>query len=250
MKKIVILGDSISEGIGKKMINYEMFLKEDMKNYEFINLAHTGTTIEYANQIYNQIIEKNPKYAIIFYGNVDAQKRANIWGEKTNIKKYIPERYKHNGMLDPRPFYSKKWYRFLPDRIDNFIRFILKKIVIHFEGIIQLLPIEKFKKEYELLIKNLKNDNITPIIISTIYLDDKYFLYSNIEYEKYNSFLKKLSKEYNCTYIDLYNKLKNKISSCNDFKKLYSYDHFHPNIDGYKYISSVIEKEFSEEGNK
>ena len=249
-EKIVILGDSISEGIGKKMINYEMFLKNDMTNYEFLNLAHTGTTIEYANQIYNQIIEKKPQYAIIFYGNVDAQKRANIWGKKSNIKKYIPQRYQHNGMLDPRPFYSKKWYRFLPDRIDNFIRFVLKKIVIHYEGIIQLVPIERFKKEYEILIKSLKKDNIKPIIISTIYLDDKYFLDSNIEYEKYNSILENLSKEYNCKYIDLFNKLKNEISSNKDFKVLYSYDHFHPNIDGYKYIANIIEKEFYKERNK
>lgn len=241
-KKIVILGDSISEGIGKKMINYEMFLKEKFRNqYEFYNLAHTGTTIEYANKIYTQINHIKPELVIIFYGNVDAQIRANINGKKTKIIKFIPKRYQHNGMLDPRPFYSKKWYRFLPDRFDNFFRKILKTIVILCEGTTQWFPIEKFKEEYEKLIKHLIKDNIEPIIVSTTYLDDKKFLNSNLEYYKYNEILKKMAKKYGCKYIDLYNGLKYEVEN-NGFRFLYSYDNFHPNENGYKYIANLISR--------
>ena len=86
MKKdnIIIVGDSISEGIGQKKINYEIFLKKAMNKYNIINMARTGTTIKYGNTISEEIIKLNPKYVIIFYGNVDAQIRANIMEKKLN----------------------------------------------------------------------------------------------------------------------------------------------------------------------
>lgn len=244
--RYIILGDSISEGIGKKKINYEFFLNEKYNNgREFINFAKTGTTIKYANEIFEKILKEKPNYAIIFYGNVDAQIRANIWGNRFNINRFIPKRYKRNGMLDPRPFYSKKLYRIVPDRLDNILRYVLKKIVILFEGTIQWVPIDIFLKEYTELILNLKKNSIVPIIISTVYLDDNYFLNSNKEYQKYNSILRKISVEYNCIYIDLYTKLKEHVLKERGFKKLYSYDHFHPNLNGYKFISDVIYEEIN-----
>lgn len=238
-KKIVILGDSISEGIGKKKINYEMFLREQNNNYSYINLARTGTTIKYANEIYDKIKEVKPTYVIIFYGNVDAQIRANISGGTTKIINYIPRRYKHIGMLDPRPFYSRKWYKFILNKIDNKFRKIYKKLVIRFEGTAQWLKINEFEKEYINLINKLKSDNIIPIIVSTIYLDDKYFLNSNIEYKKYNKILYEFAKKNNYTYIDIFNNLRIQVENYG-FKKFYSYDHFHPNIEGYKFISNII----------
>ena len=239
---IVILGDSISAGIGKKMINYEMLLKEKIDKYRYINLAHTGTTIKYANDIYEKIKIEKPKYAIIFYGNVDAQIRANIFGGKTNIIKYIPKRYQHNGMLDPRPFYSKKWYKYIFHKIDNSFRKFYKNLVIKYEGTTQWVKIDEFEREYLILIDNLKRDGIIPIIISTVYLDDKYFLNTNEEYKKYNNILYKLAKDNKYTYIDIFNSLRTHVEKYG-YKKLYSHDHFHPNIEGYKYISDIISKQ-------
>ena len=253
MKKdnIIIVGDSISEGIGQKKINYEIFLKKAMNKYNIINMARTGTTIKYGNTISEEIIKLNPKYVIIFYGNVDAQIRANINGKKTKLINFIPNRYKKNGMLDPRPFYSKKWYRWIPDRLDNVVRFYIKKMVIHFEGTIQWVSIEEFEKEYTDFIIKLKENSIIPIIISTIFLDDDYFLNSNIEYEKYNNVLKKISQKNNCIYIDFYSSLKKYVNNKGVWD-LYSSDHFHPNEYGYKYLSYLISKKMKdiERGNK
>lgn len=242
--KCVVLGDSISEGIGKKKINYVNDLQKET-NYEFINLAKTGTTIVYANNLINEIINYGPDIAIIMYGSVDAQIRPNIDKNKYNIKKFIPNRYLQKGMLDERAFYSKKIYRIIPDKIDNFIRKILKKIVVLTQGTIQLVPINQFTNIYTNFIKTLKKKNIKPILISTVFIDDKYFLNSSIEYEKYNNVIKKIAAKEKCIFIDLYNELKNS-KEIHGWDMYFSKDHFHPNERGYKFIADNISKKCKE----
>ena len=63
--KIVLLGDSITQGIGKLKINY------------IHNLALTGTTVKYAMGLLEKIQEISPNIVIITYGTVDLQVRPN-----------------------------------------------------------------------------------------------------------------------------------------------------------------------------
>ena len=90
-------------------MNYCSSLKkqvEKLTNRECVitNLAITGKTILYANEILSKIRESQPDVILLFLGSVDAlvrPKQEGIWN-------LLPARYKLNGMLDPRPFYSKK----------------------------------------------------------------------------------------------------------------------------------------------
>lgn len=60
--KVTIIGDSISQGLGKKKINYCESLKNKIENLTGVicnleNLAVTGKTIIYANEIIEDIIK-------------------------------------------------------------------------------------------------------------------------------------------------------------------------------------------------
>lgn len=57
MKKVLLLGDSITEGIGSKKINYEDILKKRFRKYRIINYSLTGTTINYINSLLNNMSE-------------------------------------------------------------------------------------------------------------------------------------------------------------------------------------------------
>lgn len=237
--KFVFLGDSITEGIGSKKINYVTQLQESIgSEHRFINLAKTGTTIKYANTLTKIILEKEPDFIIVMYGSVDAQIRADLSKNRMGICDLIPKRYKIGGMLDPRAFYSHKWYRVIPDHIDNWIRKILKKVVLMTQGKVQWVDIDTFRSQYELFLQNLPK-NCSVILLSTVFIDDNYFLGSSIEYEKFNLAIMELSQKYNCKYVDLYNGLKESVS-LHGWEMYYSHDHFHPNIEGYRYISGRI----------
>lgn len=238
--KCIIMGDSISEGIGSKKTNYENpLLQYCPKLSKINNLAKTGTTIDYAKTIIQDVVNSQPDIVIIMYGSVDAQIRPNLKRNKFGICSLIPKRYKIGGMLDPRAFYSKKWYRLPLDRIDNVVRFILKRIVLMTQGKIQLINSFDFEQCYEYIVSHLTEKDIKVIAVSTMYIDDSYFLDSSFQYNKYNSIIEKIATKYGCTYVDLFN-LTKEMTTRYGWNKLYSHDHFHPNSFGYDLIAQTI----------
>ena len=118
--KVILLGDSITQGIGSRQINYEELLKEYLSERgvesNITNLALTGTTVEYALKQISKIQEINPDYIIIMYGSVDLQLRPNMETNKWGILSLTPKRYKNiKGMLNPRPFMSSRKSRYILD---------------------------------------------------------------------------------------------------------------------------------------
>jgi len=241
--KGVIIGDSISEGVGSQKINYVHDLEMMLSGvWEFDNLAKTGTTIIYGRSLLEELKAGCPDCVLIMYGSVDAQIRPNLSGNRWGITKMIPARYKIGGMLDPRSFYSTKWYRIIPDRIDNIVRKMLKQIVLRTEGVIQWVSLDQFREKYEYVVSDLINAGIRVLCVSTVYLDDEYFLNSNVEYSKYNKVIEEIAKKYGASYINLFDALREEVVE-NGWNELYSHDHFHPNINGYKFISEIFAKE-------
>ena len=238
-KKIIILGDSISQGIGSQKINYEKNLAKYLEyEYEIINLSYTGTTIKYALSLINKIKEHNADIVLVMYGNVDAQLRPNINGSRYGITRIIPKRYKKNGMLDPRPFNSKKWYRYIPDRVDNILRLFIRKIVVNTQGLVQWVNEDDFINMYQILIDNIKNDNNKILLVSTIMLDERYYPGCIEEYKKFNACIKELSIKNGCEYIDLFNYVKINLNKYN-WDDLFYKDHYHPNSKGYELIAKL-----------
>ncbi len=241
MMKCVVLGDSISEGIGSKKLNYVTELSVKLGNkYTFVNLGKTGSTIRYPISVLDAILEECADVVIIMYGSVDAQIRPNLDRNRFGLSKLVPARYKIGGMLSPRAFYSEKWYRFLPDKLDNLFRYILKEFVLLTQGSVQWVHLDEFKEKYEELVKTFIRTGVKKIVIvSTAYLDDKYFLNSTKEYIQYNAVLRDIANKYNAAYIDLFNLQKNVVEA-SGWNTIYSKDHFHPNFEGYKKISEII----------
>lgn len=238
--KCVILGDSISEGIGSKKMNYVAPLfKYAHQIGEIKNYAKTGTTIQYVNSILDMVLNECPDIVIIMYGSVDAQIRANIFRDRFKICSLIPKRYKIGGMLDPRAFYSKKWHRIVLDRVDNMIRFILKRLVLLTQGTIQLVSLERFRESYEALLLTLQKNDIKVLTVSTMFIDDRYFLNSSSEYAEYNKCMEEVAEKYNATYIDLFWKTKN-IVERDGWDAIFAHDHFHPNERGYEFIGKIL----------
>lgn len=237
--KIAIFGDSISEGIGKLKINYtielEKLISNIYKKVKIDNYAHTGTTIKYLKTFEEEYKIKHYDIVIIGYGNVDGMLRPNL-SSKYNIYKYLPNRYKKNGMLNPRPYYSNKIYKKIFQKIDSLIRWNLNRILLKIQGTTTLVSLEEFQQEYfNVIEKNFKNTKKI-ILLSTVKVSDKYFPGTNDSYEKYNEKIQILKYSYkNIKYIDLYNSL-NK-------KEFFYEDLFHPNSNGYKEIAKLIYKE-------
>lgn len=241
--KIVLLGDSITQGIGSKMINYSDRLNEILADKgiscEITNLAMTGTTIDYALSLLDNIKEIDPHYIVIMYGSVDLQVRPNQESNRFWIRSLTPKRYKNiKGMLNPRPFMSHRKGRYILDKIDNIYRKFWRNVVLLTQGTMQYLSIEEFKQKYNYLLNELCGYKL--IVLSTVYLDETIYLNSNDFYKSANSIMKIAAENHeNTVYVDLYDQFRTIVES-SGWESVYCKDHFHPNNRGYDICAQAI----------
>lgn len=235
MINIAVFGDSISEGIGSRKVNYCNCLHELLNNdYNAVivdNYAYTGTTIRYIENIKEQWSGKWYDVVIVAYGNVDAMLRPNLH-HTPNLYALLPSRYKQNGMLNPRPYFSKKWYKSIGQHFDSWFRWHLNKFLLYFQGTTTWVSESEFEKDYSIAVKKLKSISDNFIMLSTVHVSDRYFPGTNNSYMKYNEIIKSVSQQFHAAYVDLYNL----DFSPNEFYE----DHFHPNEEGYKRIATTI----------
>ena len=231
--KIVVFGDSISEGIGKRKVNYCDPLQERLRmqslDLEITNYAYTGTTLLYLRDKLSDI--EPAQVAVIGYGNVDAMLRPNQ-EHKPNYYQYIPQRYKRNGMLNPRPYFSSRWYKAIPQHIDSWIRWHLNKTLLALQGSTTWVAIDVFERTYRACIADLRSKGCSAIVLlSTVRVNDRFFPGTNEMYQRFNEVIHCVAKDHGCCFIDLYNLLQP-----DDFYE----DGFHPNPQGYRKIADAI----------
>ena len=244
MSRIVLLGDSITQGLGSQKVNFTSELEALRPDDEIINMALTGTTIKYACDHVKDILAAKPDMVIILYGNVDAQIRPSRSGK---IFRLLPSRFAHKdgSMLLPRPFYSKTFIKRFAQHIENFMRSFFRNLIYAVDGKEQWVDVDKFNNLYTWFCDELSKHNIDIICCSTVYLDDDKFPGSNKEYIIFNSVIERISQGNNKHFLDIYNPLK-KLVYKYGWGNVYNYDHFHPKGYGYKYIAKWINEKIEE----
>lgn len=234
---LTLLGDSITQGLGSKKINFTDSLQECVGDaYRVINLARTGTVIDYALELVNG--EGFPKngVCVVLCGNVDAQIRPN---QKGKIFPLIPGRFQKNGMLMPRPFYSSSLRKNILQHGDNLLRNVFSKLIIAVDGTEQWVELDDFTAKYRELVQTLLSRGISCICCSTVYLDEKLFKGTSSEYVVFNAAMKQISQEAGAQYVNLYSLLEKQVGK-DGWDAVYNHDHFHPKEKGYKLMAHCI----------
>ena len=235
--RIAIFGDSISEGIGSRKINYVSKLKEILSlnydNIEIINYAHTGTTIKYINNIKELWENEYFDVCIIAYGNVDGMLRPNL-NSLLNLYSILPKRYKQNGMLNPRPYYSNTWYKSFFQHLDSFFRWHLNAFLLKLQGSTTIISLKEFEETYIITLDMLSNISSNMILLSTVKVSDRFFPKTNLSFVEFNRKIKSIAKLYEDHYVNIYGLLD---------KYDYYDDFFHPNSMGYNIIADAIASE-------
>ena len=110
--------------------------------------------------------------------------------------------------------------------------------MIKLQGYEQWVNIDKFKVNYNEILKKLSSNNIKVITLSNVPISEHYFNNANMEYNKYNCIIEELSNKYNYKFINLYTHLEQ-----NQIKDIFLKDLYHPNELGYEIISDLIKNE-------
>lgn len=243
-QKVILLGDSITQGLGSKKINFTQALQDKLGPSFFVeNMALTGTTILYADQILDRVVSLEPDYVIIVYGNVDAQIRPNRNGL---LFPHIPGRFQKNGMLMPRPFYSRTIVKKFGQNLDNWLRHFFSFLIYQVDGSEQWVSKEQFKKTYSAVVEKLLKKRSRVLACSTVYIDEALFPGSLNQYNIFNSEIASIAHQSRCSFVDLFTPLKQAVQK-SSWEAYYNYDHFHPNSGGYELISEILSREILQE---
>ena len=237
---VYLLGDSITQGLGSKKINFTAELACLLgKDYEIVNLAYTGTTIDYALKLLDEG-EVSPKSGrvtcVVIYGNVDAQIRPSRTGR---VFPHIPKRFQGGGMLMPRPFYSRSWGKHAGQLVDNAGRKVVSALIKAVDGTEQWVSLESFDKQYGQLLDRLCDMGVKPIACSCVYIDGRLFPGTPAEYLAFNESIHSNAERCSIPYVDLWSMFETEVKS-NGWDNAYNKDHFHPNGLGYKLMAKVI----------
>lgn len=239
---VYLLGDSITQGLGSKKVNFtdelSCLLGEGCK---VVNLACTGTTIDYALKLLKGEGLLNERgldetLCIVIYGNVDAQIRPNREGK---IFPHLPKRYKGGGMLMPRPFYSHSLKKSAVQHVDNAIRGLLARLIKLVDGQEQWVHIGAFAAQYAGLVDGLLDSGIDPVLCSCVYIDERLFPKSPRQYELYNERIRTIAHDRRLPYVDIYASLGGRVL-LDGWDAVYNKDHFHPNGEGYRLMAEEI----------
>lgn len=241
VNRVFLFGDSITQGLGSRKISFEKELARILgSGFEVINLASTGTTIDYALKLLDrgEIVptEHCQTICIVLYGNVDAQIRPN---RKGKVFPCIPKRYKGGGMLMPRPFYSRSFYKRMGQHLDNMVRRFLSCLVKAIDGTEQWVRIEPFSNMYSLFLDRLIGLGFYVVCCSCVYIDEKLFPGSPKQYELFNDRIKAAALSRQLPYVDLYKLFRDCVGR-RGWESVYNMDHFHPNGEGYRLIAEAI----------
>ena len=239
--RVYLLGDSITQGLGSKRINFEDELSRLLGGgYEVVNLARTGTTIDYSFHLLNEglIIPSNygDTVCVVLYGNVDAQIRPNRTGI---VFPHIPKRYQGGGMLMPRPFYSRSLRKNIGQHLDNTLRKALASLIKAVDGTEQWVAVDSFSNMYRQLLESLQGLGLGIVCCSCVYIDEMLFRGSLEQYKLFNERIRTASSERGLPFVDLYG-LFHRCVEKDGWDSVYNKDHFHPNGRGYQLMAKAI----------
>lgn len=243
---VYLLGDSITQGLGSKKVNFTGKLADLLgEGYEIVNLAYTGTTIDYALSLLDEgkIALGGRSLCVVLYGNVDAQIRPN---RKGKVFPHIPKRFQGGGMLMPRPFYSRVWTKRAGQHVDNAGRKFFSAFIKAIDGTEQWVSLGSFKERYGELLDRLGAMGVGAVACSCVYIDGRLFPGTPEEYLAFYDVIRRHASRRGIPYVDMWQMFESEVET-NGWDHAYNKVHFHPNGTGYGLMAEAMVSAIHEE---
>mgnify|MGYP004455110833 CR=1 FL=1 len=171
-------------------------MKTNIKNVEFVNLAKSGSTINYIAEQADTITQIENDVTVVMYGSVDARIRPDTEKNRFYLWSLTPKHYRSPGMMDPRPFYSKNKIKKAMPIVDNFIRSIICHLMFLTQGKCQWCPKEQFAEKYIVTLTKMRQNISNIVLITPVYIDERIYGKENvIQYAEYTNIVKNIAEK-------------------------------------------------------
>lgn len=226
VKKLTIFGGSTAAGLGVKDQAYAAILAGRM-GLEFQNLAGSSAQITDSIDFVDQAA--GAQIVLVMHGSGEALIRPT-----ERSLRFMPPRWRRRGWMDPRAYYSGKWYRRVPQKIESAIRWRVKVLLIRMTKGEHLINMELYLRTTDEFITRLQALGVPRIVfIGSAAMDARYFPYSAELIADYDRATKTLVEMRGCEFVDVLN-------VCARWDDYFG-DHLHPNLSGHRKLADAIE---------
>lgn len=147
--------------------------------------------------------------------------------------RFMPRRWRRAGWMDPRPYFSEKLKRGVPQRVESSIRWRVKVLLIRLFGYVRWSDRNEFEDDLNALVDAASDDSTTVILMTAIVPDSRYFPHADTSFPVYNEVIRDVAKKRGAVCCDVVGHLE----EWDDFLA----DHFHPNARGHEAIAALLE---------
>lgn len=218
---VALFGDSIAQGLGVRDKRYIDVLGDHL-GAKIVDYSRTGATVADSVQAFDDS-PSEPTLAVIAHGITEPILRPDLHGLP------LPQRWRRLGWMDPRPYYSSRWRRRYPERVESAVRWRIKNAILRHRDPIQLLSLDEYRRSLEALIGRLRPLGAEIYLVEPPHIDDRYFPGSSAQQELYKA------EAWDIPNVNVV-PIRDVLNVWDD----YLLDHFHPNDKGHRVIGRAL----------
>lgn len=227
---IAFTGDSITHGLGVVGHTYSD-LMGSLLSATVINFAKSAMPIAEAKGMLDDIVGCNADYIVFSHLTVEAVIRP-----KPSALKYMPARWRRTGWMDPRPYFSRKLTKRVPQKVESFVRWQTKNMLIRFFQGTTIASESEYAADLRFMLTGLlERTKAKIIVLSHFGIDDRYFPGSTASMEKLSVRAWEVVEQLKSPRL-----IWTDVSSICDRWSDYFADHFHPNKTGHEKIANRL----------
>ncbi len=236
--QIVVLGDSIAQGLGVAGSSYAdkiaLELSAVWPDIQLTNFAASAAQLTSSQALLPQIVMMQPDVVVIAHGITEAIVRPT-----PAALRLVPRRWRTIGWLDPRPYFSRRLWKRLYHKTESAVRWRVKVFLIKKYGTYTFTSADEFEKTLSETIEVLLQQTTAQIILLTHNgIDERFYPHSLSSLNQYKQRMIQVAKETLPTQRVHICDVSGLLTQWTDFFA----DHFHPNATGHIKIADALKQ--------
>lgn len=218
---IGLFGDSIASGLGVRGESYGRLVARSL-DMQLVDFSESAMTVDASMEALTNFSGRLD-VAVIAHGVTEAILRPSPVALRA-----VPPRWRKAGWMDPRPYYSSRFFRRVVQRTESAVRWRVKRLLLTTYSPVQFVSYEDYLHQLTALVSTLTQTGTRVFIVGPVGIDARYFPGSHSELDRYSDGARKIHSN----FIDIHQAL--------DKWDDYLDDNFHPNASGHHKIADRI----------